>query len=483
MRCVIFFACLNLLLTFQILPAQAPDTLWTRTYGSGEGYCVIETSDHGYLIVGKTLKYFPDSDILFLKTDSIGDTLWTKTFRYPNGDVGYSVRQTPDSGFIIVGVSSSNGAGWGDVWLIKTNANGDTLWTKTFGGNSPDIGKCVQITSDRGFIIVGSTSSYGAGGIDVLLIKTDSNGDTLWTKTYGGVDDDWGDYVQQTSDSGYIIVGGSVSFNTARRGELWLIKIDSNSDTLWTKTYPGYIYGNCVLETSDGYIISATRTYYPVLEKYSGCLIKTNFSGDTLWTKIVLQIGEKSVNRCPSVTMTYNDCYLISGSVWILGRSIYPSNSGYILMADVNGNVVWTKELCQSMWYRSSINSAVQTSDGGYVATGSYRDSLFLAKVAPSITGLKKSEDVIAKDYSLFQNYPNPFNPSTTIEFDLPKTSEVTLKVFNILGEEVASLVSDRLSAGSYSYEWDASKLASGVYLYRLQAGDYVETRKMVLMR
>ena len=89
----------------------------------------------------------------------------------------------------------------------------------------------------------------------------------------------------------------------------------------------------------------------------------------------------------------------------------------------------------------------------------------------------------LPENYNLSQNYPNPFNPSTTIEFDLPKSSEVSLKIFNILGEEVATLVSDRLSTGSYSYEWDASNLASGVYLYRLQAGNYVETKKMVLMR
>ncbi|UCF65753.1 MAG: T9SS type A sorting domain-containing protein, partial [bacterium] len=95
------------------------------------------------------------------------------------------------------------------------------------------------------------------------------------------------------------------------------------------------------------------------------------------------------------------------------------------------------------------------------------------------------------QEFTLKQNYPNPFNPSTTIQFDLPKTSEVTLRVYNILGEEVATLVSEKLSTGSYSYEWDASKLASGVYLYRMQAGDpsqgagqsYVETRKMALVR
>jgi hypothetical protein len=100
------------------------------------------------------------------------------------------------------------------------------------------------------------------------------------------------------------------------------------------------------------------------------------------------------------------------------------------------------------------------------------------------VVGLENQlSDNIPKTYDLKQNYPNPFNPNTTIEFDLPKSSKVTLKIFNILGEEVITLISDKLSAGSYSYEWDASNLASGVYLYRLQAGDYVETRKMVLMR
>ncbi len=99
------------------------------------------------------------------------------------------------------------------------------------------------------------------------------------------------------------------------------------------------------------------------------------------------------------------------------------------------------------------------------------------------VVGIKHLDVTVPLSFDLKQNYPNPFNPSTTIEFDLPKTSQVTLKVFNILGEEVVTLVSERLSAGSYSYEWDAANLASGVYLYRLQAGNYVQTRKMILMK
>jgi hypothetical protein len=110
-----------------------------------------------------------------------------------------------------------------------------------------------------------------------------------------------------------------------------------------------------------------------------------------------------------------------------------------------------------------------------------FNEWLLLDDQTTSIFSSNKTSGI--RTYKLFQNYPNPFNPSTTIEFDLPKSSEVSLKVFNILGEEVTALVSERLSTGSYSYEWDAGKLASGVYLYRVQAGNFVETRKMVLMR
>ncbi|MBL7191850.1 hypothetical protein ISS30_09140 [bacterium] len=131
--------------------------------------------------------------------------------------MGFSVQQTSDSGYIIAGYTTSYGAGYYDVYLIKTDALGDTLWTKTFGGNSGDGGSSVQQTSDGGYIIAGYTGSYGAGYADVYLIKTDANGDTSWSQTFGGSDWDYGYSVQQTTDGGYIVAGYTYSYGAGSR--------------------------------------------------------------------------------------------------------------------------------------------------------------------------------------------------------------------------------------------------------------------------
>ena len=188
--------------------AQA-DTLWTRTYGGSDfdkGYSVQQTQDGGFIIVGFTESYGAGGeDVYLIKTDENGDTLWTRTYGGSSDDMGNSVQETTDGGFIIAGYTYSYGAGGSGVYLIRTDSLGDTLWTRTYGGSDDDYGYSVQQCQDGGFIIAGKTESYGAGYYDVYLIRTDSMGDTLWTKTYGGSDDDEGYSVQQCQDGGFII--------------------------------------------------------------------------------------------------------------------------------------------------------------------------------------------------------------------------------------------------------------------------------------
>lgn len=241
------------------------DILWTKTYGGDnddEGYSVLTTIDGGYIIVGYTRPFGAgNNDIYLIKTNASGDTLWTKTYGNEKRDCGYSVQQTLDGGYIITGVSN-----WYELCLIKTDAQGDALWTKTYGGDSQqqNEGHSVQQTLDGGYIIAGLTKSYGAGDDDMYLVKTDSNGALLWEKTFGGDREDVGYSVQQTSDGGYIVAGYTGSFGKGLYS-VYVVKTDLEGDTVWTKTYggTGQDYGYSIQETSDGdyVVVGRTGTY------------------------------------------------------------------------------------------------------------------------------------------------------------------------------------------------------------------------------
>ena len=149
---------------------------------------------------------------------------WQKTFGGINGDLATSVQQTSDGGYIIAGVTWSYGSGKAGVYLIKTDSKGNLEWEKTFGGINDDGATSVQQTKDGGYIMAGGTYSYGSGKDDVYLIKTDSNGNLEWQRTFGGSDNDRAWSVQQTSDGGYILAGGTYSYGSGGC-DVYLIKI------------------------------------------------------------------------------------------------------------------------------------------------------------------------------------------------------------------------------------------------------------------
>jgi hypothetical protein len=253
--------------------------LWEKTFGGPNldcgGNSVQQTIDEGYIIAGWISYPLPlaDTDVYLIKTDSDGNELWSRDFTcFPATDIGYSVQQTTDGGYIIAGYTRCLGAGGADVYLIKTDSEGDEQWDfpwwKTFGGAKDDFGRSVQQTTDPppssgGYIIAGWTTSFDAGGDDVYLVKTDSDGNELWYETFGGYNSDYGYSVQQTIDGGYIIAGETKSFGESM--DVYLIKTDSDGNELWYETFGGSNYdcGRSVQQTKDGgYIIAGwTRSF------------------------------------------------------------------------------------------------------------------------------------------------------------------------------------------------------------------------------
>ncbi|KYK34533.1 MAG: hypothetical protein AYK22_05240 [Thermoplasmatales archaeon SG8-52-3] len=343
---------------------EPPEEEWNRSYGGQnyeEGRSVQQTVDGGYIITGRTSSFGAGGyDVWLIKTDFSGLKEWDKTFGGEKDDVGYSVQQTTDGGYIITGFTYSFGAGGYDVWLIKTDCNGSMEWNETFGGTNFEEGYSVQQTVDGGYIITGRTSSYGEGGHDVWLIKTDSVGNEEWNKTFGGPLYDYGYSVQQTTDGGYIITGfiGSGHF------DVWLIKTDRYGFIEWNKIFGGIAAdgGYFVQQTADeGYIIIATTASYGT----GGSdiwMIKTDPKGDKEWDET---FGSTDGYYGFCVQLTADGGYIISGYIYTYSNQNYDA---LLIKTDSEGNKEWDETFGGT---DIEIAYSVQlTADGGYISTG-----------------------------------------------------------------------------------------------------------------
>ena len=263
---------------------------WDRTFG-GQGYeygeSVHQTSDGGYIITGCDYHGGDDpwSQLYLIKTDDEGYEDWSRTFEgWGDFSWGYSVRETNDGGYIIVGFTESFGSGAKDIWLIKTNNNGNIQWHETFGGSGFERGYSVEQTDDEGYILVGYTDSYGSGEKDVWLIKTDSNGDLTWNREFGGMEEDIGYSVRETSDGGYIISGGTWSYGNGNR-DIWVIKTDGTGNQIWARTYGGFStdYAETICLTDDGGYVVIGTTYSFGAGEYDIMFMKIDSSGICLF--------------------------------------------------------------------------------------------------------------------------------------------------------------------------------------------------------
>ncbi|MBU1613631.1 right-handed parallel beta-helix repeat-containing protein, partial [Patescibacteria group bacterium] len=340
--------------------AQAPDTLWTRTYGSAEinelGQSVNPTKNGGFIIVGVKNHGTENSSIWLIKTNSHGDTTWTKSYG-GYGSPAYStyVEQTTDDGYIISGyIAPYNGDKYYQLWLLKTDDAGDTTWTLTYGGSGLDQGRSVQQTADGGYIVTGNT---GSG--DLLLLKTNSIGEISWTKTYGGDKEDYGNAISLTNDGGYIISGWSSSNTISENNGFWLIKTNSAGDSSWTLLLEGNNIAAAwsAEQTKDnGYICTGHNGNNKIW------LVKVDAEGDTTWTK---SFGNKGTSQGRDVKETSDGGYIITGFTELYGAN---ERDLWIIKTDSFGNKLWDKIIANQ--YDDYGVSIQQTFDDRYLIAG-----------------------------------------------------------------------------------------------------------------
>ena len=254
---ILFFLVLSS--CFSALAAE-PLEEWNLTFGgqyADGAWCLQETEDGGNILVGNSASRGEGSDLLLIRTDGMGKCIWSRIWGGSGEDVGYFVQETRDGGFIVTGSTKSFSMGEELLWLVKTDGNGNLSWDKTFGGfvsSSGDGGWSVDETDDGGYIITGYTQSLGSGRKDLWLLKTDGQGSKIWDKTFGGREDDVGMSVLQSRDGGYIVAGRTASFGKGG-DDIWLLKTDSLGEEQWNETFGGKQddAGFQVVELTDGY--------------------------------------------------------------------------------------------------------------------------------------------------------------------------------------------------------------------------------------
>jgi hypothetical protein len=471
-----------------IAAAQPPELIWKHSYGGPDydyGYCVRQTSDGGYILAGHSWLGSPGQqyDISLIKTDSLGNPTWQRYLGGTTTDFCYSVRQTVGGGYIVAGKTGyfTNT----QACLIRTDSNGYQVWQSNFGGFSSTAVE-VNLIADGGYIVTGYWMVDEVGGY-AFLRRLTASGSLMWSRLLDcGMGWTSGNSVQQTTDGGFMVVGGVMrDFYNA-----YLIKTNTTGDTLWTRSFggPQYEEGYSGQQTSDGgYILAGySGPYGPGLTGGDVFLVKTDSSGNSVWQRT---FGGNMTDVGTSVQQTTDGGYIVAG----YSNSFSPTGSGYfdvyLIKTDPLGNLEW-----QRTWGGNDNDygrCVRQAADGGYVIAGytfSYgagNFDMFLFKTQRE-SALDNSEQTSFRADSCFildSPHPNPFNASTALNYKLQAPSKVSLKVYDTAGRLVTTLVEGWRQAGKHQVTFDGSGLASGIYLAQLKAGEFTDMQKLMLLK
>lgn len=365
--------------------------------GKNLGSDVCQTNDGGYVILGTSLLPGKGTDITLIKTDKFGNEEWTKTFGDSLDDYAKSVRITSDGGYIFLGTTASKillTEQQTDMYLVKTDNRGNLSWSRKFGNASTNQeGNCVQQTSDNGFILTGSTTEENLtnqnpdGTKDILLIKTDASGNLIWSQSRGGKNDDVGNYIQQKSDSGYVIIGSTVSFADPGQDKSNIIvyKTNKNGFEISVNYFGGMNddYGECIQILSDNnYIITGTYGFSNNTTGMYVAKLKENIL-DTLWTKTI-ETSSGTIGK--SIQETTDKGFIFTGT------SGKPGNKDICLVKFLSDGTIDFTKYFGEIGGEENGNTVKQTTDGGFVIAGtnSYEGPSMITLIKTNAKGEQK---------------------------------------------------------------------------------------------
>ena len=318
---------------------------------------------------------------------------WQKCLGGTSWDYAKSIQQTSGGGFIVAGETWSNDGdvsgnhGIVDSWIVKLNSSGDIIWQKCFGGTDDDVAFSIQQTSDGGFIVAGGTFSNDGdvsgnhGIVDSWIVKLNSSGDIIWQKCFGGTDDDVAFSIQQTSDGGFIVAGGTFSNDGDVSGnhgivDSWIVKLNSSGDIIWQKCFGGTDddVAFSIQQTSDGGFIVAGYTSSNDGDvsgnhgSWDSWVVKLNSSGDIEWQKC---LGGTDNDEAKSIQQTSDGGYIVAGETWSNDGDVSGNhgNSDYwVVKLNSSGDIEWQK--CLGGTVKDIAKTIQQTSDGGFIVAG-----------------------------------------------------------------------------------------------------------------
>lgn len=439
-------------------PFQRAD--WTDRY---EVEDVIVTQDGGYVVSGsyELFGYEPweyENWAFLMKTDSDGNILWAVNdsvdFLYSNG-YNIDFTELPDGSLLSIGIQGPGGG----RYMIKRDSEGNRLWTMPYEEN---FGIFSMKTTTDGNVILAGRSEYNAA-----LRKITPDGETIWTKIIE-VGSSIATSVYEASDGGYLLTG--INYEDY---DVLVIKTDANGDSLWTRTFPGLggdDQGNCIIETEDENIIVVGEIHSQTLDTFIAVI---SSQGDIIWQNIITNLS-----ICYSIIQSQDNNYV--GYSWS-GSSVQKTR---LFKIDSSCNILWNNQL--SNWPAVGDKCFSELQNGGFICAGIeyLGTNIILNKTSSTgqITDIQ-NDIVFLSNYVLY-NYPNPFNPETIISFNISEEMDITLKIYNIKGQLVETLMQKHLDQGLHSVVWNASNQASGIYFIRLfNEKGLSKTSKAILLK